>query len=100
MLGRAIKTKLVQDNIRLERELEEVRGFKEQYEAYREIQNVLDKHHIYRWRRNVAEELDKALTRKCPEDISSIRSTLEVVVNRIKLMEESEEGGNHETNPV
>ena len=92
MLSQAIKTKLVEDNCRLERELEEVRGFKEQYETYREIRKVLQKHQIYGWRaKDIAQELDEALNRKCPEDISSLRKVLESVVERMKRMEESEE---------
>lgn len=90
MLGHAIKTKLVEDNIRLERELEEVRGFKEQYENYRAIREVLKKHRIYGWRaRDIAQELDEALTRKCPEDVSSVRKAMEDIVERMKRMEES-----------
>ena len=90
-LGRAIKTKLVEENIRLERELETMRGFREQYQAYRAIRDVLKKHHIYGWRSDIAAELDKVLTRKCPGDISSIRSSLEGIVNRLERMEETEE---------
>lgn len=91
ILARAIKTKLVEENIRLERELEEVRHFKDQYEAYREIRKVLDKHHIYAWRgKDIGQELDKALSQRCPEDISSVRKSLEIVVERLRRMEESE----------
>lgn len=100
-LGRAIKTKLVSDNIRLERELEEVRGFRDHQEIYREIRKVLEKHHIYGWRRDIASELDKALARKCPEDISSIRATLESVVSRLARMENAgEEEEDDETDLV
>ena len=97
-LGRAIKTKLVEDNIRLEREVESVRGFQQHLDTYRAIQRVLEKHHIYGWRRDIAAELDKALARKCPEDIASIRVTLEGVVRRLEHMEEPKEGASdHET---
>ena len=90
-LGRAIKTKLVADNIRLEQELETVRSFRDQLDTYRAIHRVLEKHHIYGWRSDIAAELDKALTRKCPEGISSIRSTLEGVVSRLERMEHAQE---------
>lgn len=90
MLGRAIKTRLVENNIRLECELEEVRRFKDQYESYREIRKVLEKHRIYGWlaKGGIAQELDEALTRKCPEDVSSVRKSLEGIVERLKRMEE------------
>lgn len=89
-LGRAIKTRLVEDNIRLERELEEVRHFRQALDTYRAIHKVLEKHRIYGWRGDIAAELDKALARKCPEDISSIRATLEGVVSRLERMEKEE----------
>lgn len=95
-LGRAIKTKLVEENIRLERELESVRGFQQQLDTYREIKRVLERHHIYGWRGDIAAELDKALNRKCPEDISSIRVTLEGVVSRLERMEEAGEGDSND----
>lgn len=91
-LGHAIKTKLVEENIRLEQELETMKGFREQYKEYRAIRDVLNKHHIYGWRSNIAAELDKALTRKCPEDISDIRNSLECIVNRLERMEQTAEG--------
>ncbi len=90
-LGRAIKTRLVEDNIRLERELEEVRCFRQALDTYRAIHRVLEKHRIYGWRGDIASELDKALSRKCPEDISSIRATLEGVVSRLERMEQAQE---------
>lgn len=100
-LGRAIKTKLVKDNIRLEQELEELRGFQQSIDTYRAIHKVLEKHHIYGWREDIAANLDKALSRKCPEDISYIRSSLEMVVNRLIRIEETAEGASgHETNSI
>ena len=101
-LGRAIKTKLVKENIRMERELEDVKYFKQQHEEYRAIRKVLEKHSIYGWQGGVAAELDKALARKCPEDITSIRVTLESVVRRLERMEESVEGesDHDETVPI
>lgn len=93
LLGSAIKTRLVEDNIRLEREIEALSGFKRSYDEYKEIKKVLEKHNIYGWRSGgEAAELDKALTRKCPEDISIIREKLEGVVLKLKRMEETQEG--------
>lgn len=86
-LGRAIKTKLVEDNIRMEKELEEISGFRQSLDTYKAIQQVLEKHHIYGWRRGIATELDKALSRKCPEDISSIREGLQRMVERLERIE-------------
>lgn len=89
-LAHAIKTKLVEDNVRLEKEIEELSGFKRQYAAYQEITRVLQKHQIYGWRSgDIAAELDKALERKCPEDVSDIRQALERLVERMKRMEEA-----------
>lgn len=100
-LGRLVKTKLVEENARMERELEHLQYFKQDLDRYRAIGKVLDKHHIYDWPRGIAEELDRALSRKCPEDLSSIRETLEGVVRRLERMEKTEKGENdHETDPV
>lgn len=88
-LGRAIKTKLVEDNIRLEMDLETMKSFQGHYNTYKAIKGVLEKHHIYVWRSDIANELDKALSRKCPEDISCIRRSLENIVNRLMTMEEA-----------
>ncbi len=89
VLGCAVKSKLIQDNIRLERELADLGSFKRAYyDEYKEIHRVLEKHSIYGWRGNeIADELDKTLSRRCPEGIGDIRAALETVVRRIKLME-------------
>lgn len=88
-LAHAVKTKLVQDNARLESELEHVAQFRQSYEIYKAIQDVMHKHGIWLFRASdAAKELDKALSRKCPEDISSVRQSMEHIVERLKRMEE------------
>lgn len=81
----------MQDNVRLEQELEKLRNFQQQYEAYREIQEVLHKHRIYGWRygKGIADELDRALSMSCPEDVSSIRQSAEIIVKRLRAIEEA-----------
>lgn len=90
-LGIAIKTRLVAENSRMERELESLRVFQQHLDTYRAIERVLERNHIYGWRRGIADELEKALSRKCPEDISNIRVTLEGVVSRLERMEQAQE---------
>ena len=89
-LSQAVKTKLVQDNARLESELGNVEAFRQNYEIYKAVQDVMHKHGIWIFRASdAAKELDKALSRKCPEDISSIRQSAEVLLNRLKRIEEA-----------
>lgn len=88
-LANSVKAKMIADNARLERELEQLRGFQQQYEAHRAIMEVLEKHRIWGYSgKGIAGELDAALTRKCPEDISSVRQSMEYIVERLKRMEE------------
>lgn len=96
-LSRAIKTKLVEDNVRLEIELENLRGFERQYEAYKAIMEVLHNHGIWGFKaKDIGEELDKALSSKCPDDISDIRRSAERVVERLKAIEERGKKGGGE----
>lgn len=89
VLAHAVKTKLLEDNVRLEQQLETLRGFERQYDAYKAIIEVLHKHRIYGFRsKDIAEELDKALSTKCPEDITDILQSAERMVERLKRMEE------------
>lgn len=88
-LAREVKTKLVQDNARLERELKNVEVFRRSYGIYKAVQDVMHKHGIWIFKEDqTAQELDKALARKCPEDISEIRKSMEYMVDRLKRMEE------------
>ena len=91
-LGHIVRSKLVQENADLEREIEDVKQFKEQRDEYLKIKEVLRKHGIYGWRHRggAAEELDEALKMKCPEDIKDIRIEMETLVRRMKKMEGSE----------
>lgn len=91
-LAYAIKSKLVMDNARLERELDELLGFKRQYETHMEIMKVLHNHRIYSWGTGYAKELDKALSRKCPEDVSQIAEDMERITNRLKRIVEKGDG--------
>jgi len=101
-LANSIKAKMVQDNARLEKELEQLRGFQQQYEAHKAIMQVLEKHGIWGYSgKGIAGELDAALTRKCPEDISSVRQSMEHIVERLKRMEEkANESAQRETAPA
>lgn len=87
-LAYSVKTKLVEENAQLERELENLRHFKDRYEEHQAIMAVIEKHGIFSWRKTVAEELDKELTKKCPDDITDIRESMERLVERMKRMEE------------
>lgn len=88
VLSHAIKTKLVEDNARLENELESLRNFEQQYEAHKAIMGVLHNHGIWGFRgKDVAEELEKALSSRCPEDISHIRRDAERLAERLKAVE-------------
>lgn len=87
-LSKAAKTKLVQDNARLESELESIAQFRQNYDIYKAIQKVMHKHGIWIFRADqAAGELDKALSRKCPEDISGIRLSLENALSQLKWIE-------------
>lgn len=90
-LGARLKSKLIEDNIRLEKELEKVTEFQRQYENYQKIRETLHKHEIYGWSaEQIAKELDGRLSKKCPEDVTNVRESLERAVERLKRMEESE----------
>ena len=87
-LGTMVSSKLAQENKDLIRQLADVNSFKMESDNYREIIRVLKKHGFYYWHPELlADDLDKRLSRTCPEDISSIRLTLEGCVERIKAME-------------
>ena len=89
-LGRFVGTKLVEENEKLIKQLEGVEYFKREYDKHKVIMSVLQKHHIWARRpEDLGKELDEALSRKCPEDISSIRASLEAVVARLMRMEEA-----------
>lgn len=89
-LANSVKTKMVQDNARLEAELKQVHGFQQQYEMHRAIMKVLEKHGIHKWYGDdIPKQLEKALSRTCPEDVSSVRQSLEYAVERLKRIEEA-----------
>ena len=91
-LAYSVKTRLVQENAELIRQVEALSHFREEYDRHRAIMKVLDKYNIWAFRgADYAEALDKRLSRTVPEDISSVRKTLEGCVERIKRMEQSTE---------
>ena len=85
-LGNAVRSKMVDELFRLERELEDVKAFKEERQAFKDIIEVARKHGIFiGWHgRELAEQLDEALKKKPVEDISSMRRQLEIVVSKMK----------------
>lgn len=98
VLAHTVKTKLVEDNARLENELEHLRGFERQYEAHKAIMDVLHKHHILGLGgKNIGDELDRVLSSKCPDDISGIRRSAERLAERLRAVEAR--GGQKEEEP-
>lgn len=93
-LARDVRSKLVQENARLEQELAAVEKFKRERMDYEAIKEVLKKHKIYGWRHggSAAEELDITLSQACPADIIEIRRQLENVVDRLRDVEERRKG--------
>ena len=90
-LAYSVKTKLVEENARLEEEIEKLRHFKDRYEEHKAIMGVIKKHGIFAWSRSIADELDRALMKKCPDGITDIRESMERLVERMKRMEEKAE---------
>ena len=89
-LGYSVSTRLVLENAKLIKKIESMGHFEAEYDKHRALMKVLEKHNIWAWKADeLAEVLDKRLSRSCPEDISSIRTTLEACVERIKRMEAS-----------
>ena len=90
-LGRSVSSKLVQENQRLEAELQRVAEFKSRSDNYRAIMEVLRKHGIWGWNSGeIAKDLDQALSRKPAEDVADIRRDLENITRRLRQMEETE----------
>ena len=97
-LAQAVNSRIVADNARMERELEEVALFKQQYEVYKAIQDVIHKHGIWVFRpSDAAAELDKALSKSVTDDITDIRQDMERIAARLKRMEERAAKGEEET---
>ena len=91
-LGHQVRSRLIAENQELIQRAENLSWFQENYDRYKAIMRVLEKHRFWTWRVDeLAEDLDKRLSRSCPEDISSIRITLEGCVERIRRMESSKE---------
>lgn len=90
-LGYSVKSRLISENAELIRQIETLHRFEESYDRYRAIMRVLEQHGIYGYSADsISEALNKRLSNSCPEDISSIRKSLEYVIDRIKRMEGQE----------
>lgn len=88
VLAHSVKTKLVEDNARLENELESLRNFERQYAVYKAIMDVLHKHGIWLFRpSDAAAELDKALSKTVPDGISDIRRSAERLTEQLRAIE-------------
>ena len=97
-MGYKVSARLVQENAELVKKLEGVDYFRRNLDEYNAICKVLQAHCIMGWRgKPRAQELDEALSRSCPEDVSAIRKTLEGVVERLKRIEESKSEDQQET---
>lgn len=93
-LARSVKSRMIADNARLEREAEEVAQFKRQYEIHKAIVEVMHKHGIWVFRpEDATAELDKALSKAVPDDITDVRRDMERIVDRMKRMEKRTGGG-------
>ena len=92
-LGRAVRSKMVDELYRLERELEDVQAFREERQAFKDVIEVARKHGIFPgWHgRNIAEQLDEALKKKPVKDIQDLRIQLENVVRQMQAIEEKAE---------
>ena len=89
-LGYKVSARLVQENAELVKKLEGVDYFRRNLDEYNAICKVLEAHCIMGWRgKPRAQELDEALSRSCPEDVSAIRKTLEGLVERLRRLEET-----------
>lgn len=87
-LSHAVKSRLIQENTELIQKLERLTAFEEDFQKYLTIRQVLEKHHIYGWHgKDLATELDQALSRKAPKDITYIREELESCVRRLRQVE-------------
>lgn len=89
-LAYAVKTKLVQENARLEKELENIKHFMEQREAFLDVKKVCEKHGIWAgWNGSeLAGQLDKALARSPVEGADFIIRQLETVITLLKKQQE------------
>lgn len=92
-LGRVVRSKMVDELYRLERELEDVRAFREERQAFKDVIEVARKHGIFPgWHgREIAEQLDEALKKKPVEGVAEIRHRLELLVVDLKNMEKRAE---------
>ena len=88
-LARAVKSRLIEENAQLIKKVKGVEHFVEQQAEYRAIKRVLEDHGIFAWHgKDISEELDKALTKKCPKEVGSVIVQLENCLGRLKRIEQ------------
>ncbi|MDD3881912.1 MAG: hypothetical protein PHI27_06635 [Eubacteriales bacterium] len=87
-LGKVVGKKLVAEIDDLQRQLEELRRFRENNERYKAVLDVCMSHNINTWSSSFPANLDKALTKQCPDGLDAIRSRLEDTLNLVKRIEE------------
>lgn len=103
-----VKSKLAADNARLEEELDHLLAFKKDWDVFREIRAVLEKHSIFLYGtpERIAEQLDRNLTKKLPPAAVEVRKALERQVAVLRYMEEQQgeeagkEGAEHEETEI
>lgn len=86
-LGTQVSTKLISEVNELRRQLEAVEHFRISLDTYKAILKVLDKHRVWGSGDQLAEKLDKALTKQCPDGLDEIRRELEYALNTVQRME-------------
>lgn len=95
-LSYRVKSKLLDDNIRLQEENRRLKIFEGDSQTLHELLEVMSKHGIKPWGR-YADALDKALRRTYPPELDQIKSNLQGVIadiDKLKFRAENKEAGN------
>ena len=87
-LGAVVGQKLVAEIADLRKQLEEVSCFRESNGKYKAILEVCRNHGINTWSSSFPANLDKALTKQCPDGLDEIRKDLEYALDTVKRIEE------------
>jgi hypothetical protein len=86
-LGNMFGTKLTEDLVAAQSELDSLRSRTNDLELLKEIQEIIRKHKInFYGRTSLLEELDKALTKKYPEEFDFVKNNLNYALNIIDQM--------------
>ncbi|WP_339060066.1 MmcB family DNA repair protein [Tepidibacillus marianensis] len=88
-LGWQVKSKLLNQIRELEQENQRYRHFKEERDEYNKILEVMKKHGLNTWY-NVAETLDKALSRPYPAELDTVLNQLQAAVKEIDKLKAKE----------